>query len=876
MTRKFFKLSGCSALALAIGISSFGTAHAQADDEIIVTATKREQTLQEVPVAVSVVGEQAIERAEIQDLRDLQSLVPSLQVNQLQSSTNTNFIIRGFGNGANNAGIEPSVGVFIDGVYRSRTASQISDLPNLQRVEVLRGPQSTLFGKNASAGVISVVTRKPQFDWGGAVNVTYGNFNTIRLGADVTGPISENVAFSLSGNYNSADGYARDIAQNSETNERNRFGLRGQILVEPTDDFSLRIIADHDEIDEVCCVAANLINGPTGNIVAGIVNGNPLDFTNALVPEDPFSYQVAGNLDSTNDLENSGLSMQADLETSFASLTSITAYRTTEVSTDQDSDFTGADLIQRNANTSSLDTFTQEIRITSNNPDSRLDWMLGGFYFDEEVASASDFEYGPDFRAYANALVGGAAVLAGVEAFAGVAPGTFGAPGQGDTTSFGQDNQSFSLFGTADFHISDRLTLTGGLNYTEDKKDTFGNITSTDVFSGLNLTQLGYNAILAQQLGGLGVDITNPASIGPFIAANPALYAALQAGSAAAAQNNAVNPFAPLRALQFRPPFLNFPNVVENGNSKDDNTSYTIRLAYDVTDSLNFYGSYATGFKATSWNLSRDSLPFPADFTPGAPIVDPVTGATVVARPSSPISDAGLAVNNLNSGTRLAGPETAKVFEIGMKAKFDSFAFNLTYFDQTIDGFQSNAFTGTGFALVNAGEQSTKGFEFDGTYRPIDDLLISFAGTYLDPIYDSFVGSAGGDITGTIPSGIPELSLSMGFNYDFEIGSMPSYIRADWQHTANTKFFDEVNPTAPGVVDNNALIAPGGYERGHDLINASAGVEFPHQVTLSVWARNLGNAQFVTTAFPSVAQGGSISGYPNQPRTYGITGRKKF
>ncbi len=127
-------------------------------EEIVVTAAKRQQTLQEVPIAVTVTNAETIERAQILDILDLQSVVPSLRAPQFQSSTQVNFVVRGFGNGANNAGIEPSVGVFIDGVYRSRSAAQIADLPGLERIEVLRGPQSTLFGKNASAGVISVVT----------------------------------------------------------------------------------------------------------------------------------------------------------------------------------------------------------------------------------------------------------------------------------------------------------------------------------------------------------------------------------------------------------------------------------------------------------------------------------------------------------------------------------------------------------------------------------------------------------------------------------------------------------------------------------------------------------------------------------------------
>ena len=146
-------------------------------EEIVVTSSKRQTTLQDTPIAVSVISATDLKESQIQDIKDLQFLVPSLRVTQLQSSGNTNFLIRGFGNGANNAGIEPSVGVFIDGVYRSRSASALSDLPNLERIEVLRGPQSTLFGKNASAGVISVITAKPDLDeTTGSMSLTVGEY----------------------------------------------------------------------------------------------------------------------------------------------------------------------------------------------------------------------------------------------------------------------------------------------------------------------------------------------------------------------------------------------------------------------------------------------------------------------------------------------------------------------------------------------------------------------------------------------------------------------------------------------------------------------------------------------------------------------------
>ena len=156
-----------------LAIAQDGTdAEARTLGTITVTAGKREQTLNEVPIAVTVVDDEVIERAQINDLLDLQSVVPSLRVSQLERSANTTFIIRGFGNGGNNFGIEPSVGVFIDGVYRPRSSGSIADFPDVARVEVLRGPQSTLFGKNASAGVISFVTEEPSFDYTGKIEGT--------------------------------------------------------------------------------------------------------------------------------------------------------------------------------------------------------------------------------------------------------------------------------------------------------------------------------------------------------------------------------------------------------------------------------------------------------------------------------------------------------------------------------------------------------------------------------------------------------------------------------------------------------------------------------------------------------------------------------
>lgn len=831
-----------SALYIGAGLAAFATlsapAHAQDADEdesrtlqtVTITATKREQTLQDVPVAVSVVDESVIEKAEIVDLGDLQSVVPSLRVSQQQSSANTNFIIRGFGNGANNAGIEPSVGVFVDGVYRSRSNSQISDLPNLQRVEVLRGPQSTLFGKNASAGVISIVTKKPQFEFGGNVEGTVSNYNGYRLGGYVTGPISDKVAFSLGGNYNKRDGYVEDIGDGPDTNERNRWGLRGDLLFEPTDNMSFRLIADYDEIDEFCCAASNVINGPTGAAILAL-GGN-------LVAEDPFSYEVAYNFGSENQIKNSGLSLQGDFDLGAFTLTSITAYRTSDLSTNQDSDFTSADLLGRKSDDVEIETFTQEVRLTSNGS-GPLSWMVGGFYFDETVDIENQLLYGDDIRGYIDILSSG--LLTSLEPVVfGVAPGTFFQPGQGFTEAYGQDDTSASLFGTVDYEVTDRLTATFGLNYTQVSKDAFANAVSTDTFAAVDLnaaapfiTQVTTGGLLLQA----GVDPTNPAAVGAFAAAYPAEFATIQATAAGA-------PGA-LQQLQFLPPFLNFPNAVESGSTDDEDTSVTFRLAYDATDNINVYGSYATGFKASSWNLSRDSRPTTADY--------------------ALLAQGGLLLPNLTTGTRFAGPEESKVFEVGLKGAYADFAFNVAVFDQTIEGFQSNIFTGTGFALANAGEQSTQGLELDAQWNATENLLLSFAGTFLDPVYDSFEESASGDISGQKPYGIPDVSTSTSATYVFDLKSYDAFVRADWQYESPSDYFDD-----PA---NQALI---GDEKEVSTVNASAGLTTESGLSFTLWGRNIFNDEYITVAFPAVAQAGSISGYANQPATYGLTVRKTF
>lgn len=826
------------------------------------------QTLQDVPISVAVASAERVEQSQIRDLIDIQTLVPSLKVGQQRSSANTSFYIRGFGNGANNAGIEPSVGVFIDGVYRSRSAAQIGDLPNIERVEVLRGPQSTLFGKNASAGIISITTAAPSATLGGNIEASYGNYNAVVVKGVITGPITDTVGFSLSGNYNRRDGYARYVNLNQDVNDRNRFGGRAQLLFQPSSDLKIRLIADYDKIDEKCCIATNLFDGPTGAIIralGGNVNSNK-----------PFSYDGYANFQSTNKIDNYGVSGQVDWNLGNGlSVTSITAYRGVRSNDDQDSDFTSADLIGRNATYAKIDTFTQELRLTSNF-DGPLNFLVGGYYFDEKINQTNQLLFGTQFRPYGNALIqsasGGALSVALLESTLGAlegAPtkytGAFFRSGDGLNEAYRLTDRAFSFFGTVDFKISDSLTLTGGLNYTDDRKNLSTNTTSSDVFSGVNLDAAAYapfrntllfQGALAQTIGttlGLGRSAT-AAEIGAFAAANGAAYTTIVAGSTAFAnanQNNpAANPLAGLRAFQFLPPFMNVPNAVESGQTHDTNLSYTARLAYKASRNLNFYLTYGTGFKASSVNLSRDSRPTPDDLVK--------------------IRGAGIATVNLTSGSRFAKPEEAEVFEAGMKGNWQGFSFSLALFKQTLRNFQSNVFQGTGFVLGNAEKQSTQGFEVDASLTPIRNLNFTASVTYLDPNYDLFTSGSTfnpatntailANLTGQMPSGISPWSVAVGTTYTQRLSD-----------TMKAVFYVDYSLASRFVIAQGLP-----YAASPENLNASVTLSFNNSLDVTVWGRNLTEPQYNSVIFPGVAQQGTLSGYPSAPKTYGISGRFKF
>lgn len=778
-----------SVLFAAVTAVTAGAGSVQAEvgviEEVLVSASKRTETLQESATAVTVVSAEVIERTNAIDLFDMQSQVPSLRVRPSSRAGSAVLTIRGF-TSSSAAGTESSIGMFVDGIYRPRSQSQVMDLPRLERIEVLSGPQSTLFGKNASAGVISLVTKAPSQDFDAKVEASLGNYNHQQIKGYVSGGVSDTVALSLSGSTFKRDGYTDSLSPGlQDLNDKDRWNLRGQALFEPTDDISIRVIADYGKIDEVCCSASAVEVGPTAAVIESL-GGQTLD------PDRAFDYESYLNHDQTNEIDDGGISVHADFAFDNFTLTSITAYRENDVKGDGDIDYTSVD-IGRGITYQDSEMFTQEFRLTSTG-DSRLQWMAGAYFYREDIDLGGFTRYGEDLRDYANTLSGGA--LFALEAITGNPPGTFFTPGLEIEKAFTLDNDTYSLFGTLDFHITDKLTASGGINYTEDEKEaTVTTIQNDDVFSALELDEL---------FGGV-----------------------FQA-------------FAP---FQFRPPQLGLPNSVEPNETKDDDTTWMLRLAYEINDNINIYAKVATGFKASSWDLSDFSHPLQAD--------------------AQAIADAGLETANQQYGARFSEPEQSLVYELGLKAFYDDFFVTLAVFDQKIEDFQTRGFDGVRFIATNAGELAIQGVEFDLNYAPVDGLLLRVAGTYLDPEYVDYenapppVGETDPiDRSGTKPGGIPEWSLIGSASYNFNVGASASgFIRADYIYEDET----EINDNFPGVT------------REVGTFNASAGIDFAGGFSAILWGRNLNEDEYFHTAFPGVAQPGTVNSWPSQPRTYGVT-----
>ncbi len=885
---------------------------------IIVTAQGRAQLLSDVPVAISAVSAETLQNSGANDIRQLNQVAPSLLVSSTGSEANGSARIRGIGTVGDNPGLESSVPVFIDGVYRSRSGIGLNELGEIDRIEVQRGPQGTLGGRNSSAGLISIYSKKPDFNFGATGEVTYGNYDYWRLGGSVTGPITDTLAARLDGVWVKRDGFYNDTANNRDINNRDRYFLRGQLLFEPTDALSVRLIADYTSRDEECCAATYV--GPSVNQYIGNLN-NPSTVGAGATPTTNNIINVLRDLGQSVGAFNQGYSRdisvtpgrsyagktkdygfsgQIDYDFGGATLTSITAYRDYRSSQAGDVDYGTVDILYRAPDADAyrqFRTFTQELRLQGEAFDGKLDWLVGGFYANEKLTVRDNLRFGAQYGRFATCRVVSGAGLAPF--YSPTGQGCLSATGRGfiasgaatggstvlggallggidrlDTLNdrgstndrYFQNGTNWALFTHNIVHITDKLDLTLGVRYTNDKKKfsaTFGNDNSI---------------CTAQQ-----------AALTPFL---PTLGATAVGLIGLACQGNST---------------AELNGVSINDTRSEDKFTGTAILSYKPIDDLMLYASFSRGYKAGGFNLDRSALKAPT--------------ATFAS-----VGGAQALVGNLQFD-----PETVDSYELGAKYATGPFSLGLTFFRSDFSSFQLNTFDGTVFVVqnvngcesdLNGGDRDqskftgapnfnaaaaatgacpsddvgygvrSEGFELEASLVPARSFRMTAGLTYAKTKYRSqLVGNNAGAplnqalrlLPGENLSNAPELVATGSVAWTPDIGSsgLTGLVYLDGRMT--------------GDYNTGSDLFPQKAQNGYALFNARIGIRGPDEKWgIEFWGQNIFNKQYAQVAFNSPFQEGATSAttafsdpqYPGgrqifsqflaEPRTYGVTLRGKF
>jgi len=819
-----------SAFAMAVALGAAASAQLGA---VTTTSQHREQTLKDTPVAVSVVTAEAIEDAALRDLTDLQTLVPSLNVHTYSRPGAVQHTIRGLGGFSDNPGLEPSVGMFVDGVYRARPGELADDLLFVERVEVLRGPQSVLYGRNASAGVISVLTQRPAFEVEAAGEFTYASDNQLITKGAVTGPLlRDQLAFRLDASFNKRDGVLTDRTSSENTqdiNNRNRFELRGQLLWEPDDRTNVRLIADYGEIDEDCCAAPFLSQPSENRLALGLAGAG-------LRADDPFRREVVFDAPLNTVIENSGVSVQVDREFERFELTSITSFRNYEEDSALDADFTDVELAAPKSIEESYNAFTQEVRITQRDG-GRYDWLGGATLHYQALSHDTAEAYGAGIRTFLDSFVQDA--ISDLENFLEVDPLTYFAPGQGVTAErYDQDTLSLSAFGQADYYVNEKLTVTGGLRLSIENKDVDADIAIDDPFSQIDFSTLDLVAI-AEPLFFDEIfrerTFLEPTDL--FIGLTPPdELAEIRADAAAAAADPDVNQLFRLPGLQF------YPDAAGYSDSQTDfNISAMLRADYQVNENLEIYAGYSRGYTAAGYNLS---------------------------------------VYAARDGVRDFDNEVSTTLEFGLKTRFarDTMALNFTAFDTSVDDFQAESFTGTSLQIVNAGGATVRGLELKTDWKPNPYFLGELGLTYLlDSEFDSFTNAPCNGLqlfADACPTGVQDLSgrqlpgaskttIHLAGTLMFSVSGLNVSLRNEGYFRSAYNLSADLDPRT--VQDESFLY------------NATLTIAPPREGwALQLWGKNLLNEEYLTGAFAPIYQTGSVSSFVGDPRAYGLTLRLAY
>ncbi|MDP8917088.1 MAG: TonB-dependent receptor [Pseudomonadota bacterium] len=796
-------------------------------DEIVVTAQRREQSLQDVPVVVSAFSEQTLEDAGVRDIRDLQILTPGLVVTSTTSEVVTTARIRGVGTVGDNPGLESSVGVTIDGVYRPRNGVGFNDLGQISRIEVLKGPQGTLFGRNTSAGVINVITEAPRFQFETEGELTVGNYGQRGIAGSVTGPLDERgfAAGRLYAARRVRDGFY-DVrtgeGPRTETEDQNQdfYTVRGQLLFNLNAGTSLRLIADFTDRDEDCCVAVQVRVGPTGRLVDALATDQGLRN-----PPQPFDRVAFSNRGTDQRIQDAGIS--AELNTDFtlfgeeATFTSLTAFRHWDSENGQDSDFTSADLLYRPADGTFAQTFatlTQELRLTGTA--GRVDYLVGGFFVSEDLTRNDRFLAGADYETYISLLLSGGTNPRQVSQLTGLPPGQSFPSGTGFLDRYSQDTRSFALFTHNIIGLTDQLDLTLGLRYTTEEKSLFSRFTNSD---------------------------------------NARACAAVQARA----------PFLPPAARGAIPvlclPFFNnnFNNRQTTQNREENELTGTAKLSFRPNDDLLLYLSYARGYKAGGFNLDRSIS------ANGLPTGGP--GLLAVADTSFPA-------------------EFVDSYEAGAKSTLlnGQLLLNATAFHQIFEDFQLNTFLGTTFVVESIPEVTSTGVDADFIYlTPVDGLSFQGGLTYAQTEYSEFTPADLSNparfqqlqlLPGNRLSFAPEFSGTASASYEREFGRLMARFFLGAKYTSE---YNTGSDLLPFKIQEGFTLVNGRVGLG----------TLDDRIRVELFAMNLTDEDYYQVVFNQPLQGSAFpasgpynpatdtqtyGAFLGQPRTYGVTLRLQY
>ncbi len=846
-------------------------------DTLVVTAQKREEAMQDVPIVVTSLSQQVLQDTGVRDIKDMQILVPGLTVTSTQNEAITTARIRGIGTVGDNMGLESSVGVVIDGVYRPRNSVGFGDLGELERIEVLKGPQGTLFGKNTSAGVINVVTKRPDHELAGGGEVTFGNYSALGLAGWFNAPLGDYAAFRFYAAHRNRDGWMdvttgagprtedKDYDQNFRT-------FRAKLLIEPTDNTDIVISADVTKRDENCCTAVQLVSGGTAPIINALGGGNAI-----AIPADPWARHAYSNRDTSQYIDDKGLQAEVNIDLDMfggATLTSVTGSRDWDAVNGRDFDFSAADLIymnpQEDESFNRFKTFSQEFRLAGST--DKIDWLFGLFYANEDLERTESYRIGAAYEPYLSTLVGSSALpqikaaldptLAALSAqfqlpltmsFNPANPAAFlsqfsGRPfgstftGLGALDHYEQNAKNLALFTNNTWHATDAFDVTLGLRYTREKK------TLDAVYDNPN-GGLACAATLANPGAGIArLLAARIANLSQLPAANQqALISQLATalGSSAAGQA--------LVAGVVGRMCLPWTNALHDGDvthqSRSENEwSGTLKFAYRWNDNAMTYFSAARGYKAGGFNLDRTQVG-----------VTPTT-----------------------SDTSFPG-EFVDSYELGAKTTWagGNLLLNGALFHQTYSDFQLNSFLGTSFVVRSIPKVTSQGLDAELLWQATPGLMLQTGLVYADTKYGKNI--PGSDFTypgqlyklpGQQMSFAPKWSLSASVTYEWDIGE-----NLEGRFNIGGKWLSEYNTGSDR--DDEKL------QDAYAVVNARVGIgSRDRRWQLELWGLNIFDQEYVQVAFdgPLQAVGTPSPGDPmntynaflGAPRTYGATLRFNF